>query len=108
MTNSKPVPHPAPGLPELIEWLSGDECHDADDADMLAGLGRRLRALGLPIDRLSLHLRTLHPQILARTLAWAEGEPVELRDRDNSIERLPFFAGNPIRRATEARRWLSL
>lgn len=96
------------GVAELIEWLSGDECHDATDAAMLSELGRRLCALGLPLDRLSLHLRTLHPQILARTLAWTDGEPVELRDRDNSIERLPFFAGNPIRRATEERRWLSL
>jgi adenylate cyclase len=103
MTNPAPT-----GVAELIEWLSGDECHDIPDAAMLSELGRRLRALGLPLDRLSLHLRTLHPQILARTLAWTEGEPVELRDRDNSIERLPFFAGNPIRRATEERRWLSL
>jgi adenylate cyclase len=108
MTDPKPAPHPAPGLPELIEWLSGEECHDADDADMLAGLGRRLRVLGVPIDRLSLHLRTLHPQILARTAAWTDGEPVELRDRDISIELLPYFATNPIRRATEARAWLSL
>ncbi|MGF6229992.1 adenylate cyclase [Inquilinus ginsengisoli] len=103
MTNPAPT-----GVAELIEWLSGDECHDASGAELLAGLGQRLRALGLPVDRLSLHLRTLHPQILARTFAWTEGEPVELRDRDNSIERLPFFAGNPIRRATEARSWLSL
>ncbi|WP_343714723.1 adenylate/guanylate cyclase domain-containing protein [Inquilinus sp.] len=99
---------PAPSLPELIEWLAGDECHAATDTAMLAELGRRLRALGLPIDRMSLHLRTLHPQILAHTLAWTEGEPVAQLDRDNSIERLPFFATNPIRRATESRTWLNL
>jgi len=101
--------HPAPtGVAELIEWLSGDECHDAAGAAMLTGLGRRLRALGLPLDRLSLSLRTLHPQILARTFAWSEGEPVEQRDRENAIEHQPFFAANPIRRATEERSWLSL
>jgi adenylate cyclase len=105
MTPSDPI---SAGLPDLIEWLSGDECHNASGVEMLAGLGRRLRALGLPIDRLSLHLRTLHPQILARTLAWTEGEPVERLDRDNSIERLPYFATNPIRRATEGRIWLDL
>ncbi|MGO1077224.1 adenylate/guanylate cyclase domain-containing protein [Inquilinus sp. CA228] len=101
-------PRPDAGLADLIEWLSSDECHDASNTEMLADLGRLLRALGLPIDRLSLHLRTLHPQILARTLAWTEGEPVELRDRDISIERLPFYATNPIRRATEGQAWLSL
>jgi adenylate cyclase len=105
MTFPDPVSTP---LPDLIEWLSGNECHDASNTEMLAGLGCRLRALGLPIDRMSLHLRTLHPQILARTLAWTEGEPVAQIDRDNSIERLPFFATNPIRRATESRTWLDL
>lgn len=105
MTPSDPV---SPSLSDLIEWLSGDECHDAVGTDMLAGLGRRLRALGLPIDRLSLSLRTLHPQILARTFAWTEGEPVEQRDRDNSIERMPYYLNNPIRQATETRIWLSL
>ncbi|OWJ68328.1 adenylate/guanylate cyclase domain-containing protein [Inquilinus limosus] len=105
MTSSDPV---SATLPDLIEWLSSDECHDASGTAMLTGLGRRLRALGLPLDRLSLSLRTLHPQILARTFAWTEGEPVEQRDRDNSIERMPYFATNPIRRATETRIWLSL
>ena len=46
---------------EIIEWLSGNECHELDDAGLIAGLGRRLTAAGLPLDRLSLHLRTLHP-----------------------------------------------
>ena len=49
---------------EVIRWLSSDACHDLDDADMISGLGRRLQSLGLPIDRVGLHLRTLHPQIL--------------------------------------------
>ncbi|MGK9168811.1 adenylate/guanylate cyclase domain-containing protein [Inquilinus limosus] len=103
------TPDPDPSrVSDLIEWLSGDECHAAADTAMLEGLGRRLRALGLPVDRLGLHLRTLHPEILARTLAWSEGEPVEQRDRDNSVERLPFFATFPIRRAIETRHWLTL
>lgn len=37
------------GASEIIEWLAGDECHDIDDAGLTAGLGRRLRAAGLPM-----------------------------------------------------------
>lgn len=106
-----PTPDPrsdAPGVPGLIEWLSGDECHDAPDGEVLAVLGRRLRGLGLPIDRLSLHLRTLHPEILARTVAWSEGEPVAMQDRDISVERLPDYESNPLRRTTRDRLWLTL
>src|SRR5690606_35560870 len=61
---------------ELIEWLVGDECHDLDDAGLAAGFGRRLRAAGLPIDRLTLHFRTLHPEILGRSVAWSPNEAV--------------------------------
>jgi len=46
----------APDPLAIIEWLSGDECHELDDAGLIAELGRRLRKAGLPIDRLTLHL----------------------------------------------------
>ncbi|NKF33048.1 adenylate/guanylate cyclase domain-containing protein, partial [Pseudomonas sp. BGM005] len=54
----------------IIEWLSGDECHALDEAGLVSGLGRRLQALGLPVDRLTLHLMTLHPELVGRTIAW--------------------------------------
>lgn len=52
-------------ISKLIEWLAGDDCHRADDGGLAEGLGQRLRAHGLPLDRLTLHLRTLHPEIFA-------------------------------------------
>lgn len=67
----------------LIEWLTGDECHALDEASLVSGLGRRLQALGLPVDRLTLHLTTLHPEFIGRTFAWAPGEPIEIHDREH-------------------------
>jgi adenylate cyclase len=52
----------------IIEWLSGDVCHDCSTAELIEGLGERLQSAGLPLDRLVLHLRTLHPEILGRSL----------------------------------------
>ena len=63
----------------LIEWLTGDECHALDEAGLVSGLGRRLQALGLPVDRLTLHLMTLHPEFIGRTFSWAPGEPIEIQ-----------------------------
>ncbi len=85
----------------VIEWLASDDCHDSDDAGLLAGLGRRLCAAGLPIDRLALHLRTLHPEILGRTVAWAPNESVEVRDREHGIETSIDFVKSPIRYAMD-------
>ena len=85
----------------LIEWLTGDECHALDEAGLVAGLGRRLRALDLPIDRLTLHLTTLHPEFIGRTFAWAPGEPVEIHDREHG-SRLAL-ANTPLMKAQEMR-----
>lgn len=87
----------------LIEWLAGDECHELDDAGLAAGLGQRLRGAGLPIDRLTLHLRTLHPEIFGRSVAWSTGETVEVRDRVHGVELSPGFAGSPLRLVMKTR-----
>lgn len=76
-------PISARDLLDVIEWLAGDECHSLDEAGLLSSLGRRLRVLGLPIDRLTLHLTTLHPKLMGRSIAWTPGEPVEFHDREH-------------------------
>jgi adenylate cyclase len=86
---------------EIIEWLSGNECHELDDAGLIAGLGRRLTAAGLPLDRLSLHLRTLHPEIFGRSVAWAPNEPVEVHDREHGLMVTTPFASSPLRQVLE-------
>jgi adenylate cyclase len=86
---------------DIVEWLSGNECHELDDAGMVAGLGLRLRKIGLPVDRLTLHLRTLHPEILGRTTAWAPNEPVEVHDREHGILATAAFVGSPLQQVME-------
>jgi adenylate cyclase len=88
----------------VIEWLSGDECHSADEVGLIAGLGRRLQTLGLPVDRLTLHLMTLHPEFVGRTIAWSPGEPVEVHDREHGA--MPAFADSPFRRVMTTRETL--
>jgi adenylate cyclase len=91
---------------EIVEWLTGDECHELDDAAMAAGFGQRLRWAGLPLDRLTLSLRRLHPEIIWRTVAWAPDEPVEIHDREYGLAQAVAFLGSPLRQAMETRRKL--
>jgi adenylate cyclase len=85
----------------LIEWLTGDECHALDEAGLVSGLGRRLQALGIPVDRLTLHLMTLHPEFIGRTIAWAPGEPVEIHDREHGSR--VAIANTPLQKVMETR-----
>ena len=73
--------------------------HPADwlgDADRVAGLGRRLAGSHVPVGRLALYRRTLHPGILARATAWAPGRPVEIFDRDHGLDLSLGFVGGPL------------
>ena len=93
----------SPQILDLIEWLSGNEAHDLEDAGLVGALGRRLSALGIPLDLLTLHLRTLHPEILARTIAWAPNMGVHVYDREYDNEQSELFFTSPIHRVMESR-----
>ncbi len=91
---------------DVARWLSSDECHELDDAHMMSGLGQRLRSLGIPIDRVGLHLRTLHPNILARSILWSPGEPVHIVDREAIAGPLPGSLNNLLERVRQTREWV--
>lgn len=93
---------------EIIDWLVGDECHGLDDGEFAAEFGRRLRATGFELDHLGLYLRTLHPEIRHRTIAWAPDEPVQIHDRQHGVELSATFLNNPIRRVWETQEPLVL
>src|ERR1700733_13538485 len=97
---------PESGAIEVVRWLCSDACHELDDADVVSGLGRRLQLLGLPIDRLGLHLRTLHPQILARSIMWSFGRPVQIIDRESVALIPPGGLGNPLNRVRQTHEWV--
>jgi adenylate cyclase len=108
--NRRQSANPQDGLPvdlsavlESIEWLTGDESHDLDAEGLVAGLGLRLRGIGIPLDRLVLHLRTIHPEIRGRTLAWAPNEAVEVHDRAHGFELLVPFASHLLQQILETR-----
>jgi adenylate cyclase len=108
MTVLRPAPAPREAARDIVEFLAGDDCHDLDDAGLIAALGSRLRVAGMPLDRLALHLRTLHPELLGRTIAWAPGEAVETLDRRHGIEDSAAFIDSPIRHVMEMREPLTV
>lgn len=87
----------------ITEWLTGNECHDLDDAGLIAGLGRRLGEAGLPLDRFSMHFRTLHPAVAGRTIAWAPDEPVEVYEAGHAAAGSTAFRESPVRGVMDAK-----
>jgi len=76
----------------LLAWLSGVEGRALDEAALVAGLGGRLRAAGLPVDRLAALRWTLHPGVLAAAMSWTPDRPVQIYDREHGFEPPAAFA----------------
>ncbi len=107
------VPIAAGALPDaakaVARWLLAEGRQIARLEDLLAGLCQRLLAAGVPIDRVGMHIRTLHPQVAAVRVLWrvdasaptktAYGHDVPVGDL---FLKSPFFVvygtGRPVRR----------
>src|SRR5260370_33239665 len=95
------------GARDTVHWLVGDECHELDLSALTAGFGVRLRAAGVSLDRFALHLRTLHPLIRGRTIAWAPDEAVEFYDNQHGPSP-PVLLNNPLHHVAPAHVWRTL
>ncbi len=63
----------------VVAWLMGDGRRLPTPGEMFGALCERLVAHGMPIDRVGLHVRTLHPEVAATRSLWLRGGgvPVE-------------------------------
>jgi adenylate cyclase len=71
-------------LESLIDWLT-DGAPGATAAEVVARIGVDLRAQGVPVDRLSAFITTLHPSIAGRAFRWSPGEPVQIAELPHGI-----------------------
>jgi adenylate cyclase len=65
-----PVSDPASVTSSAKDWLISGEASRAGLAELLDGLMTRLVAAGMPFERATFHLGTLHPQVLGFTAVW--------------------------------------
>jgi adenylate cyclase len=65
-----PVSDPAAVKGTAQEWLLSGEASAAGLCELLDGAMTRLVAAGLPFDRATFHVGTLHPQVLGFTASW--------------------------------------
>jgi adenylate cyclase len=58
-----------------LDWLVNEAGTHRFADELLADLGARLVADGVPLARITLHVRTLHPQFLGATMIWRPEQP---------------------------------
>mgnify|MGYP002622584341 FL=1 len=83
----------------IIDWLLGEERQSARRTNFLIdSFVRRLRDADLPVDRASMHMRQIHPQLAARSFVWdiESGGATEMGYRHSARDEISYIA-SPVR-----------
>jgi adenylate cyclase len=78
------------------DWLI-DGARSAPEATMvLDQLCGRLVAAGIPLARVSVFVRTLHPSVMGRRFSWRRGGAIETAAAGHEVLDSPVFKGSPV------------
>lgn len=79
-----------------IDWMI-DGARSAPQPDkMLDELCRRLVEAGLPLWRVAVFVRTLHPNVMARRFIWLPDAPVQLAEAPYALAEDPQYQASPM------------
>ena len=81
---------------KLSDWLMDGARSSASPLHMFAETCERIVAAGLPLWRVGLFIRTLHPEIFGRNFIWKPGAEVEMGTVDFGILETPEFQNSPL------------
>jgi adenylate cyclase len=100
------VPMPDTNIKEVAEWLIDGARSAPQPAQVLAQLSERLVACGIPLWRVAVFVRTLHPQVMGRRFIWRPGTEVEASEAPFELLESADFLENPIAQVYAAGRTL--
>jgi adenylate cyclase len=83
-------------LKTLTDWLIDGARSEPNPAKMMARACERIVAAGLPLWRVGIFIRTLHPDIFGRRFIWKPGAEVELGTVDFSFQDSAEFSNSPL------------
>jgi adenylate cyclase len=86
----------AADVQKLTDWLIDGARSAASSTDMFGETCERIVAAGLPLWRVGLFIRTLHPEIYGRNFIWKPGAEVEMGTVDFQILESPDFQNSPL------------
>ncbi len=88
---------PDPAAMRVVTWLLTVGVRHGDIPALIEAYAHHLREAGCPIERMTLHVRLLHPQIRAVTYIWrVDRDGIEQINREHGIELTPDYRQSPI------------
>ncbi len=79
-----------------VEWLVDGARSAARPEGVLEEMCARLVAEGLPLWRVNVFVRTLHPDLMGRRLRWESGKPLEVNETPIEVLGSEMFRTSPV------------
>ncbi|HKH02444.1 MAG TPA: adenylate/guanylate cyclase domain-containing protein [Bradyrhizobium sp.] len=86
----------APEPQKIIDWLIDGARSASSPTQMMGEMCERLVQAGLPLWRVGLFVRTLHPDVFGRNFIWRPGEQVVAGTAGFDLLDSPGFVNNPL------------
>jgi adenylate cyclase len=86
----------APDLQKITDWLIDGARSARSPTRMMAETCERLVQAGLPLWRVGIFVRTLHPDIFGHSFVWRPGAEVVVNSADFDIQDSPEFRNSPL------------
>jgi adenylate cyclase len=83
-------------IKKITDWLIDGARSAPNPSKMMAETCERLVQAGLPLWRVGVFIRTLHPDIYGRNFVWKPGAEVEIGSVDFGIQDAPEFRSSPL------------
>ena len=86
----------ATSLRKISDWIIDGARSAATPSQMMAECSERLVQAGLPLWRVGVFVRTLHPEIIGWSFIWKPGEEVQVGSVDFNFRATPEFRFSPL------------
>lgn len=81
----------------VVAWLADGAPSTLDSGELFGALCKRICAAGIPLWRVGMFVRTLHPEVFGRNFIWRPERPVELGFVDFDVQESEEFLNSPMR-----------
>ncbi len=89
---------PTSDIRAVVEWLIDGARSAPQPQQVLSQLSERLVACGIPLWRVAVFVRTLHPNVMGRRLLWRPDAEVEVTEAPFEMLATEYFRDSPIAR----------
>ncbi len=89
---------PTSDIKAVVEWLIDGARSAPQPQQVLTQLSERLVSCGIPLWRVAVFVRTLHPNVMGRRLLWRPDAEVEVTEAPYELLETEYFRDSPIAR----------